>query len=197
MSLLISVLKKTLLLFVVFGLVGCSNAGNLDLSQMVVNVANTMPDVMALVTAASYIIGITIATKGVYKLREYGELRTMMSSQTSIWPIIITLVAGFALVYFPTTFEIGMETLFAYSSPLAYTGTSDQQTTELVNAVVDIMQVIGAIAVIRGLMILHTASSQGSQPGSFAKGITFVIGGVLAINMYGTWEVLENTVMGT
>lgn len=193
---MLKIVIKWLLFFAVFWLTGCSNAGNLDLSQMIVNIADTMPDVMALVTATSYLLGIVMVTKGVYKLREYGELRTMMSSQTSIWPIVITLVAGFALVYFPTSFDIGMETLFAYTSPLTYTGASDQQTTELVNAMVAIMQVIGAIAVIRGFMILHTSTQQGSQPGSFAKGVTFVIGGIMAINMYGTWEMLENTVMG-
>ena len=193
---ILKIVTKWLLLFTVFGLTGCSNAGNLNLSQMIINIADTMPDVMALVTATSYILGIVIVTKGVYKLREYGELRTMMSSQTSIWPILIMLVAGCSLVYFPTSFDIGMESLFSYENPLNYTGSSDQQTTDLVNAMVAIMQVIGAIAVIRGFMMLNASTQQGSQPGAFAKGITFVVGGIFAINMYGTWDMLVNTITG-
>lgn len=193
---IIKIAAKLLLFLAIFGLAGCSNAGNLNLSQMIINIADTMPSVMAMVTALSYIIGIALATKGVYKLREYGELRTMMSSQTSLWPIILNLFCGFSLVYFPSTFDMGMFTMFGYDNPLTYTGASDQQTTELVNAMVDIMQVIGAIAVIRGFMILNTSMQQGSQPGSFSKGITFVVGGILAINMYGTWDMLVNTITG-
>jgi len=58
--------------------------------------------------------------------------------------------------------------------------------------VIKVMQVIGVIAVIRGLLFLSKAGNQG-QPGMAGRGITHLIAGILAINIYGTWQVLENS----
>ena len=54
------------------------------------------------------------------------------------------------------------------------------------------MRVIGAISFIRGWVIL-TRVSKHAQPGTFGKGLTHVIAGILAINIYETWEILMNT----
>lgn len=190
-----ALIKLFSLLFFSVILTGCGGySGDTDISQMLINIAETMPPVLAMVTAASYVMGFVFVMKGVYKLKEYGEARTMMSSQISIWPIVIKLGVGAMLIYFPSAVDIGMQTLFDYSSPLSYSGTQSSETEELVDALVLIMQVIGAIAFIRGLVLLSTSVQQGAQPGGFSKGITFMVGGILAINIYGTWEVLVNTI---
>lgn len=174
------------------------NASSLNIQQMIVNIADTMPSILAMVSAAAYIMGFLLVMKGVYKLKEYGEARTMMASQTSIWPPLITLIVGSLLIYFVSAYQIGLYTLFKSSSPdvFSYSGNGDATDT-LVQAVVTIMQVVGAIAFIRGLLLINSASGHGAQPGSFGKGLTFIIGGLLAINIYGTWEVLINTLVGT
>jgi intracellular multiplication protein IcmC len=190
-----ALIKPVLTILISLLLFGCgANSGDIDLAQMMANIAESMPDVLAMVTAASYIMGFTIVMMGIYKLKEYGEARTMMSSQVSIWPIIITLSVGSMLIFFPSTIEVTMQTLFDYSSPISYSGTSGSESDELISDLVIIMQIIGAISFIRGLLLLNTSSHRGAQPGGFSKGITFVVGGILAINMYGTWEVLVNTI---
>lgn len=187
------------LLFVslcLFCLAGCENGkipDDIDLSQIMVNIAETLPPVLAMVSAASYLIGITLVIKGVFKLKEFGEARTMMTSHLSAVPTIITLCVGGFLIFFPTSIEIGLQTIFAYSTPLSYSS-QDTATKDLVDAIVMIMQIIGSIAFIRGMMLIKASTGQGAQPGSFSKGITFVIAGILAINIYGTWEVLVNTI---
>ncbi len=179
-------------------LTGCGSipdASSLTVQQMIVNIANTMPSLLAMFSALSYVLGFILVLKGVYKLKEYGEMRTSMSSQTNLWPPMITLAIGTMLIFFVSTYQVGLQTLFAYSSPLSYTEGSDS-TEDLVTAVVSIMQVVGVIAFIRGMLLLNGAGSPGAQPGGIGKGLTFVIGGLLAINIYGSFQVLANTLTG-
>ncbi len=171
------------------------DASSLDIEQMIVNIAETMPNLLAMFTAGAYVLGFTLVLKGIYKLKEYGEMRTSMSSQTNLWPPLITITVGTILIFFVSGYQIGLQTLFGYSSPLTYS--SDTSSTDaLVSSVVLIMQVVGVIAFIRGLLLLNSAGGHGAQPGSIGKGLTFVVGGLLAINIYGTWEVLVNTLVG-
>lgn len=186
--------KLFLAFFVTVLLAGCANLPeDTDISQMIINIAETLPPVLAMVSAASYIIGIVLVMKGIFKLKEFGEARTMMSSHLSAMPSIITMCTGGFLIFFPTSIEIGMQTIFDYSSPLSYSS-QDSASDELVDAIVMMMQIIGSIAFIRGMLLIKSSTGQGAQPGSFSKGITFVVAGILAINIYGTWEVLVNTI---
>lgn len=181
-------------------LAGCGSipeASSLTVQQMIINIADTMPSLIQMCTAAAYILGLLFVLRGVYKLKEYGESRTMMASQTNVWPPIMTILVGSMFIYFPSAYQVGLQTLFHVStpSPISYAGSSGV-SEELINAVVLIMQLVGCIAFIRGLLLLNSASGHGAQPGSYGKGITFIIGGLLAINMYGTWEVIVNTIAG-
>lgn len=190
---------RILLLFSGLLLSGCAaNApGNLSVDQVIQNIAASMPPLIGMVTAAAYVIGLIFVLRGVYKLKEYGELRTMTSSQTQIMPPVMLMVIGGMLLYFPTTYQVGLMTVFDSSSVLAYSGTSNAQADGLTSAVIEIMQLIGGIAFIRGLMILQKAGEQGQQQATVGKGITHIIGGLLAINAWETWQVLVNTVTGS
>lgn len=182
----------------VFVLAGCGNlpdASSLDIQQMIINIAKIMPEVLQMLSALAYLIGFMLVFKGVYKLKEYGEMRTAMSSQISLWPPVITLIIGALMIYFVSAYEIGIQTLFGYSTPLSYLDSTDS-ADELVSAVVFIMQVVGVIAFIRGMLLLNSAGGHNAQPGTIGKGLAFIIGGILAINMYGTWVVIINTLTG-
>ncbi len=180
-------------------LTACSNnipdASSLNIQQMIVNLAKTMPSLLKMFSAFSYLLGFALIFKGIYKLKEYGEMRTAMSSQTNLWGAIITLTIGSLLIYFVSAYQIGLQTLFGYSSPLAYNQDSSS-TDQLVSAVVVIVQVVGVIAFIRGMLLLNSAGGRSAQQGMFGKAVTFIIGGLLAINIYGTWQVIENTLIG-
>jgi intracellular multiplication protein IcmC len=190
------------LVLVSFALTGCGTslpgASSLTIQQMVVNIAETIPNLVQMTTAGAYILGLMLVMRGVYKLKEYGEARTMMASQTNIWPPLITLTVGSMLIYFPSAYQIGLETLFKVSepSPLSYQGNADlsEQTVEALGIIV---QLVGCIAFIRGMLLINSATGHGAQPGSYGKGLAFIIGGLLGINIFGTWEVIVNTLTGT
>lgn len=182
-------------------LTGCGAmpaTGSITIQQMIINIAATVPSLLQLCTAAAYVLGFLMVFRAVYKFREYGEARTMMSGQSSIWHPVITLTVGCMLIYFVSAYQIGLQTLFGVSkpSPISYSG-DENISQELINAVVLIMQLVGCIAFIRGLLLINSAGGHNAQPGSFGKGVTFIIGGILAINIYGSWEAIVNTLVGT
>jgi len=197
------VANKKFLYFIALSLLltGCGSvpdAASLNIQQMIVNLSSVMPSLLAMFTAGAYVLGFILVLKGIYKLKEYGEMRTSMSSQTNLWAALITLFVGSMLVFFVSAYQIGLTTLFgdAWQDTLSYPeGTSS--TDILVSSIVTIMQVIGVIAFIRGLLLLNSAGGHNAQPGSIGKGLTFIVGGLLAINLYGTWEMLINTLTAT
>lgn len=167
-----------------------------------VNFANSLGPVYKMVTGAAYVMGIAFAFKALYSLKVYGEMRTMMSSNTSMKePLTYLLIAG-VFVYLPTGFAVIMNTLFEQSNVLAYSQTSMGGAMEFLfgsgnssfgRALTITIQTIGVIAFIRGWVIVGRSAGQGQQPGGAGKGIMHIIGGVLAMNIIGTMQVVSNT----
>jgi intracellular multiplication protein IcmC len=170
-------------------------------TSILINIAKSLIPVQNLITGAAYIVGISFALKALYSLKIYGESKTMQSSSTSIKdPLFHLMVAGF-LIFFPTGFEVIMNSTFGYSNVLAYSDSSLTDSmfggdSQLGNAVVIIFQTIGLYAFTRGWILIARAASQGQQPGGTGKGLMHVFGGVLAVNIVGTIELLKNTLFG-
>ena len=165
-----------------------------DLQTMLSSLMNNLPPLWALVEAVSYIAGMMFGLKAVYMLKEYGELRTMMSSQTSLMKPMIMFVVSIALCYLPGMYHIALETFYSsqYASPLGYSDSSLGSWQGVITVATNIIQLVGLIAFVRGwVMISHLAQHSG-QP-VFGKAMTHIIGGILAINIVGTAHVLENT----
>ena len=59
-----------------------------------------------------------------------------------------------------------------------------------------VVQVIGVIAFIRGWVLIARSASQGQPPGGTGKGIAHVFGGIMAMNIVGTLQVVNNTLFG-
>lgn len=162
-----------------------------------INLAGSLNQVYKMVTGAAYLIGISFAFKALYSLKVYGELRTMMSSNTSAKePVTYLLVAGI-FIYLPTGFGILLNTTFGVgSNVLAYSQLPAAFSLTQTNggfALLKLLQVIGVMAFVRGWVLLARSQSQGAQPGGFGKGITHIFGGVLLMNIVGTINVVYNT----
>ena len=182
--------------------VTCWIASQVDI---LTNIANTLGPIQKLITGASYLIGIAFGMKAIYCLKVYGESRTMMSGNTSLKePLLYLLVAGM-MIYVPTGVSVVMSSTFGYANILSYAPVSSG------NAVIDtlfgadsavgrplafIIQTIGVFAFVRGWVLVARSGSQGQQPGGTTKGLMHVFGGILAMNIIGTLEVVNNTLYG-
>ncbi len=68
--------------------------------------------------------------------------------------------------------------------------------SELGNALVIIIQTIGLYAFARGWVLIARGAGQGQQPGNTGKGLMHIFGGILAVNIVGTVEMINNTLFG-
>ncbi|HAT1659919.1 TPA: type IVB secretion system protein IcmC/DotE [Legionella pneumophila] len=176
-------------------------------ANILANVANQLEPVQRLITGGAYLIGCAFIFKAIYSLKVYGEARTMMSSNTSIKEPVMYLLVGALLIYFPSLVSSVLQTTFGYSSPLSYSGgvsSGSDTITALFGSgslvgrpLVMIIRVIGLIAFVRGWVLIARSASQGQPPGGTGKGLIHVFGGILAINIVGTIDMINNTLYGT
>lgn len=152
-------------------------------ADMLANIAQEVPILMQLVTAIAYVMGIYFIFYGILKLKEFGEARTQMSSERHLKGPLVLIVVGALLLYLPTTVQVGLSTFWSNPSPYGYVQQSDQWS-DFMKDVYLVIQLFGTIAFIRGLVILSHLSGSHSQQGTFAKGVTHVIGGLFCINIY-------------
>lgn len=190
-----------LLSFVVFAqnegpsvqLPGGSKITSTSAQDMLVNIAKSIPNLMQLVTAFAYVMGMYLIFAGILRLKHFGESRTMMSQEHSLKGPLILLTIGALLLYLPTAVQVGLSTFWTEPNPYGYLQEKDQWS-QFLNVCYLIVQFIGTIAFIRGLLTLsHLGGHGGNQPGTFAKGLTYVIGGILCINIYQFVQVIMVT----
>lgn len=190
--------KLAFLLSLLLLLVGCGQQQNAsgDVGQIFINISESLPAMWRMVTGAAYLLGVSFAARGVYQLRQYGELRAMMSTQTNLKGILTLFVVAAVFMYLPTAFDVMMATSFGYTSPLSalsYQGPSVGGLSEdAMTALIELVQFVGLISFVRGWLIVVKSAQPGSQ-GGIGKGITHIVGGILTINIVGTEQVLAAT----
>lgn len=174
-------------------------------ANILTNVANNLIPVQRLITGGAYIIGCAFLFKAIYSLKIYGEARTMMSSNTSMKEPVVYLMVGALLVYFPTAVNIVMMTSFGTTNILQYAPVNSNNQTinslfgsgSMVGQPLTILiRVIGLVAFVRGWVLIARSASQGQPPGGTGKGLVHVFGGILAINIVGTLNMINATLYG-
>lgn len=175
-------------------------------ADILYNIAQNLVPVQRMVTGVAYLMGIGFAFKAIYTLKGYGESKAMMSNNASMKePLVYFLVAA-VLLYLPTAVEITLNSTFGSSSILQYAPIDSANSgldalfgsNSLVGESLSIIiQTIGVIAFVRGWVLIARSASQGQQPGGTGKGLVHVFGGILAMNIVGTLEIVNNTLYGT
>lgn len=169
---------------------GANPITQLSAQSMLVNIAEQIPSLMRMITAIAYVTGLYFIIQGIVMLKHAGEMRTQMSHEHHLTKPLVYLTIGAALTYFPTVVQIGMSTFWSNPNPYGYLS---QQSSwyEFINVCFLIIQFIGALSFIRGLVKLSHLGGQGGQ--GMGSGITHIIGGILCINMYQFVQVIMIT----
>ncbi len=166
-----------------------------DWVQMLQNFASQFPDIEELITAAAYVLGFLFMVRAVYYLKVYGELRTMMSSNASLRPPLTYMLVGVAFIYLPSTIDMALATVYNTTeiTPISYSAdTGGAFYGEAIKVFYMFIQLIGYVAFIRGWVIISHTAQQGGRE-TVGKGIVHIIGGILAINVIATKDILWNT----
>ena len=156
-----------------------------DVATMLVNFSEAVPNLMRLVTALAYVMGFYFVVKGVMELKHFGESRSMMSQEHSLGRPLTLLVVGTLLIYLPASVKTGLSTFWITPNPYAYLPSSSDESnwTDLTGAAFMVIQLVGTIAFIRGVLMLRHTTGHG-QPDTFAKAMAHIIAGILCINLY-------------
>ena len=183
---------SVLFLFLLFNTLQVFAASVIPTAQTVlVNISTQVPYLMKLVTGIAYVLGMGFVIAGVMKMKHFGEGRTMMSPDHGMMGPLLYLAVGAALLYLPTSVQVGMSTFWNDPNPLGYTSQQDEWSQFLSDCYL-IVQLVGVISFIRGLIILSHANERGGQ-GGLAKGLTHVIAGIFCINIYQFVQVVIST----
>ncbi|HSW70347.1 MAG TPA: hypothetical protein VLH77_00010 [Gammaproteobacteria bacterium] len=165
-----------------------------DLGVMLTNFATSVPTLMKLVTAGAYVMGMFLVISSIMGMKHFGEMRTMASQEHSLTGPLVGFFVGVAMLYLPSTVRSGLSTFWVTTNPYAYLNTASDQYTIFINACYGIIQLIGVIALIRGLLIMKQVGGGRAQQATLKAGLAHLVGGILCINIYNTIQVLEATV---
>lgn len=169
------------LIFITSPSVFADSVTSVSAATMVQNIANAVPLLLQMVTAIAFVLGMVLSVKGVTLFKHLGEGRGMYSRDHELKTPLIYLAVGAALLYLPTSIDVGLSTFWSSSCPYCYIQWQDQWN-QFYNACFIIIQFIGVIAFIRGLLIL-TQSGEGHSQGAFKRALTHLIGGIFCINI--------------
>jgi len=176
-------------------------------SLSLTTITSSLISVQQLITASAWLMGISFVVKAIYSMKSVAEQKTQQSSHGSLKEPLFYLLAGAMLIYLPTAVHIFLNSTFGEGAQiLAYapldSGNSTLnklfgQSSSLGPIIALVVQVVGVIAFIRGWVLIARSASQGQQPGGVGKGLAHVFGGILAMNIVGTLQIVNNTLFGS
>jgi hypothetical protein len=105
-----------------------------------------------------------------------------MSTETKLTGPLLYIFVGAGMIYLPSSIQSGLTTFWLNPNPYGYAEEVSSEWTDLYNATCIIVQLIGLIAFIRGLMMLTHIGGQ--QHGIFGKAMAHIIGGLFLIDLY-------------
>jgi len=174
-----------------------SNVNVPNVMQMLQNIQNTLPSFWGLVAAFCLVTGLVMVIKALADLHIVAKMGgSMMGAQADPKGPLILLFMAAILLFMPTFLADTSNTFFGQNGPLAYQPIQQTGSDLAMSAIVNVIRFVGWCAFVRGWLVLSRHGHRNSQtpPGNFGKGMTHVIGGVLAANITIFWGALMTTV---
>jgi hypothetical protein len=164
------------------------------LTTMMQNLDQSIPGIVQLTFAASYVMGVFLLLRAVYKFKTYAQGMSQMSSEKSIAKPIMLLIVAIGFLELPNVMDAFLGTMWNYdtNSVLSYPAATDPWSS-FVNPLIDIVRVFGLISIVRGWSILAKLGAESHQEGVTGKAIIHIVGGICAWNIVGLWSVIQNT----
>lgn len=163
-----------------------------DLWQIILNFGDSLEAVANLVASVSYVLGVLFVAIGIKKLHASHDQRVQMFGPFDLGAPLMSIITGVALIWWPVMLDALTATLWGTSNPIGYDPNVDAQYKEVWVVLINLMKVVGLISFIRGWYCLIKSGEQGAQ-GMIGKGLTHIVGGVLAFHIDAVINVLFHT----
>ncbi len=140
----------------------------------------------------SILLGLATFVGGMFQLKRYGEMRTMMSSQMSIGGPMMMLFSGAALLYLPTFISTVLVGFWGPGAEMDLpVETSMEGWAQYIPPVLMLVRLVGVYAFTRGFIILSRSGS-GGQQGNIGKSMIHIFAGILCVHIMGTVKLIES-----
>lgn len=178
------------------GITDLAPTGGLDATFL----DDEIQDIKNFLFALCYIIGISFIFTAIFSLKKFGQQGAFMQdTKAGILGPTIRLFMGVAFMAVSQFLDIFYETIWGYNvaESQSIELTTDQLgLADAITPLKNIIYIIGLVSFIRGWIILVKATSAGqAQPGTVSKGAIHIIGGVLAMNIQGTVQMIQESMV--
>lgn len=155
-------------------------------SATLINLSQAFPFIESLIYAIAYLTGMVFFFLGIVKLKKVAESRQGQGGERLNSPFAY-LIGGTFLMLLPETLKALLNSSFgAGNYLLQYSNPGDP---DVASSMSYFIQIIGIIWIIRGITLRMTAD-QPILKNHGKKAWLYIIGGVLALNVQGTQNVL-------
>lgn len=162
-----------------------------DITSILVSIGSSIGPVEKLITGFSYLLGFMLIWAAIKKMKAIADARARYGGQGKVFIPLAYLGGGFMLFFLPTMVDVATNTFFGADSPLAYSSwikELQEKYGDSTYVMVQLVKLAGVFWFIRGTILLVHASEPGIQHGP--KGMAFLIGGIFAMNVKTTFEIL-------
>jgi hypothetical protein len=161
----------------------------IDIVSIVENISQSLLQVQNLMRGAAYMMGIVFIMIALFKLKQRHQSRGQ--SEEKLSSPMGYLLAGAALLFFPSMMLVMSTSVFGVTNPLQYTRFS---SANIFSAIGIMLQTAGVVWFVRGCTLLV----HGGEPGDkhAKKGFFFLCAGVLAMNYASLAGVLNYIMLG-
>lgn len=164
-----------------------------NLPDVLVANLNLIADIMQ---TLAILIGLTLFIGGLFQLKRYGEMRTMMSSQMSIAGPLMTVLAGVAMLCSPLMIGTALVSFWGADgiSDMPYSGDTSSSWNQYIPVVLMMVRLVGVYAFMRGFVMAAKTGSGHAQPGTIGKVMVHIFAGILCVHIMGTINLIGSII---
>lgn len=143
-----------------------------------------------IIQSVAIALGISLFLGALFRLKKYGESRTMMSQQMTLARPLAMMLAGVCLLCLPVMTKTLIMSIWGSTSPLAYPVMSSPEAQDMIMPVIALVRLVGAIGVVRGFMLISRVGGESAQPGTLGKALLHLLGGIMCIQIMSVYDIM-------
>lgn len=163
--------------------------------QLIQNLAAEAPQMMGLVKAIAFLLGIIFFVTSLVMAAKSANPSSRADHGKNAW--LWSMVTGVLMMALPETISSVAMTLFGGdgvpSNPMAYWDPVQGGSGKLA-PLLPLLQIVGLIAVIRGLVVFRTVGMYGNHSkgnASVGRGLVLIIAGVMLVHMQNVLKMIS------
>ncbi len=168
-----------------------ANAQGVTIESMLNNFTSSVDPLIDLLKAISYVGGLYFAIKGIFLFVDHSK----SNGQVPLSKPILTIIISAFMMSIGASLDVFTASIYGSAGPGAYLAPSapsvGAQAKQLFASIFIFLKFVGFFAFVRGFFTLQKAVATGQD--LMPKGFTYIVGGVLLINMKATLSILAGS----